>query len=201
MGSSVDFPRLHFVDVAKSFRLAHLWQQAALPESCQLGHEKVRRHDAASLIGEFSGYEVRKLGIISECVGTSIQLGDMFRVDTRAALDVLPSLPTIRPQAPDKATGTDGICLRSVCAPDDSRRDKGGPADTQDDRQTDDVSPCPSEDLRPTDTEGNRKRGRGPSRIRTGAGGFAIFRSIAARINSKRGCVATQNRLVPLLVP
>jgi Phage integrase family len=103
--------------------------------------------------------------------------------DSRAALDALPALPTNRPEAPAevlKATGTDGNII-SGCA----RVAQTGESvsdsvrlvettDTETPATSVGASGCGRGDLNPTETRRDRKRVRGPSRIRTGDGGFAI---------------------------
>jgi len=107
--------------------------------------------------------------------------------DTRAALDPLPSLPTSSPEKPFeelKATGTDGVSMhieKNVCArfaqTNESSGNPEGLAETAVSKMTgvtDDVSHCGGQDLRPHETEGHQENEKGPSRIRTGGGGFAI---------------------------
>ena len=104
--------------------------------------------------------------------------------DTRAALDALPPLPTNRKETPAEslqATGTDGKGSEIVCArfaqTSESGRNSMRLVDTADQEaagKTVDASSCGREGLNPRETERDRKRERGPSRIRTGDGGFAI---------------------------
>lgn len=100
--------------------------------------------------------------------------------DARAALDALPPLPTKGPETTVetlRATGTDGNCLRSVCAISKIERDSARPAETRGAKgivESVDASRCPADELRTIETEEVRVSERGPSRIRTGDGGFAI---------------------------
>jgi hypothetical protein len=104
--------------------------------------------------------------------------------DTRAALDSLPALPTIRPNTPAETLQEavmDGNGSQFVCAPfaqtDESGRNSASLDETigkETTPSTVDVTGCKREDLQPVETKGERNPTRGPSRIRTGDGGFAI---------------------------
>ena len=123
--------------------------------------------------------------------------------DTRAALDALPALPTNRPKAPAEtlqATGTDGDGAKNVCArfaqTDEPGRNSVRLVDTTGMESTEasvGASGCGGDGLKPAETAGNQKRERGPSRIRTGDGGFAIH-CLTAWLRGPRDSFIRYNR-------